>query len=134
MGMGTGRLRQRQTRLRLTSVWQGRRKIKCGTKWPDLKELADDGAEDAQRPLVFEAFGGLIEFLQGHFGVSEQFVVIDELPNAAFALIYLLQDVLQAARGVSEIVVNALVLEQLADRAAASIHIANGQIDLINDL
>ena len=44
-------------------------------------------AQHAQGALVFEAFRGLVEFLEGHLGVLEEAVVVDQFADAALALV-----------------------------------------------
>ena len=48
---------------------------------PGLEQAVDGDAEDAERALVFEAFGGFVEFLQGELGVLEEGSSLTSLPT-----------------------------------------------------
>jgi hypothetical protein len=50
-----------------------------------LEHTAGHRAQEAQRPGVFEAFGGFFELLQKQFDVSQRAVVLDKLADAALS-------------------------------------------------
>src|SRR3954468_23872526 len=67
------------------------------------EQFPDDGAEDAEGALVFEAFGGLVELLQGDFGVAQKFVVVDESADASVALIHFFHDFFEVGGSVGQV-------------------------------
>ena len=57
-----------------------------------LEQVVYNQPEYAQGSLVFEAFGGLVEFLQSKFCVVVEFFVVNQCANRTLALVNLFQD------------------------------------------
>ena len=56
------------------------------------EETVDHDAEHAQRALIFQAFGGFLDFLEREFGVLVEGVIIDQLADRALAAIHFFQE------------------------------------------
>src|SRR6266404_6932050 len=82
-----------------------------------LEETVDGDAEDAEGTLVFEAFGGFVEFLQAQFGVAIEFVVVEELADASFAAIDLSRDRIEIRHERGGFPIESIIGRQLSESA-----------------
>src|ERR1700722_4698885 len=81
------------------------------------KQARNHCPQNAQRPSVFQALGGLVELLQRELGVFEKSIVVNQLAHRTLALIDLQQDGMQVGHGASRLLVEAVIRQQFADGA-----------------
>ena len=95
-----------------------------------LEQASHDQAQDAERALVFQAVGGLVQFLQGQLGVLEHGIVVDQLAHRPLAAVHLLQDLAHVGHGLGRLGIERLVLGQLAQRAFAAVDLVDHTANL----
>ena len=93
--------------------------VKCS------KQAVHHDPNDAQWSLIFQAFGGFLDFLQCHFCIIKERFVIHELAHAALAFVHLLQNLFKVCHGSGGFMVKRLVFDQLSDGPLSFIDIAD---------
>src|SRR3989442_9311030 len=85
----------------------------------ELKEVVDDNAKHTERSLVFQTFGGFVQFLQRELRVFVEAFVVDQFANRTLALVDLLENFPEVRQGGCGFLVECVVLGQFAERAFA---------------